>query len=113
MSAYMIARIKVTDPSQYSEYLKHTPRVIDEHGGRFIARSAEVQTLEGETETRRVVVIEFPSVEAAEGFYNSDAYGLAKALREGAADGQFIIVDEMSDEAWQSALSASQELSFS
>lgn len=112
MSAYMIARINVTDPTQYAEYLKHTPRVIAEHGGRFIARSADVLTVEGEAETRRVVVIEFPSVAAAEDFYNSDSYGLAKALRHGAADGQFIIVDEMSDEAWQSALAASNKLSF-
>ncbi|MEM7091605.1 MAG: DUF1330 domain-containing protein [Actinomycetota bacterium] len=112
MAAYLIARIDVTDPGRYGEYTKHTPRIIADHGGRFVARGGTVTTLEGEPETRRVVVLEFPSVEAAQAFYDSDDYGMAKAIRAGAAEGQFIIVDEMADADWRSAVAASRQHSF-
>lgn len=106
MPAYLIARIDVTDPEQYAEYTKHTPRIIDRFGGRFIARGGNVTTLEGEPETRRVVVLEFPSLEVAQQFYDSEEYGHAKAIRAGAAEGDFILVDSMPDDAWRAAVEA-------
>lgn len=112
MAAYLIALVAVTDPEQYAEYTKHTPRIVDRFGGRFIARGGEVTTLEGEPETRRVVVLEFPSVEVAEEFYASEEYGMAKALRAGAAEGQFIVVDEMPEVAWLAAVEAASQQSF-
>lgn len=111
MAAYMIARIDVTDPERMGDYLKHTPRILDRFGGRFIVRGADVETLEGPEETQRVVVIEFPSVQSARDFYNSDEYGLAMAIRKEASNGQFIIVDGYGDDAWSAALAASQPLS--
>ena len=93
MSAYLIARVDVTDMEQYKEYMKVTPDLIASHGGRFIARGGEPLTLEGDQETNRVVLVEFPSVEAAQNFYNSDGYQAAIKLRQGAANGQFIVID--------------------
>jgi uncharacterized protein (DUF1330 family) len=93
MAAYIIARINVTDMEQYKKYTAVTPGVIEQFGGRFIVRGGEKVTLEGPEETNRVVVIEFPSLERAQAFYKSDDYQAAKKLREGAATGQFIIVD--------------------
>ena len=93
MTAYIIARINVTNMEQYKKYTAVTPEVINQFGGRFIVRGGEKVTLEGPEETNRVVVIEFPSLEQAQAFYSSDAYQAAKKLREGAATGQFIIVD--------------------
>ena len=49
--------------------------------------------MEGPEEKRRVVVIEFPSFEQAEAFYQSEEYQRAKKLREGAAIGTFIVVE--------------------
>ena len=110
MSAYMIARINVTDWETYQKYTPHTPRVISEFGGKFIARSASVEMLEGEKETRRVVVIEFPDVATARAWYESDDYQALKGIRENAGEGQFIIVDGFSDEAWLQAVAASKEV---
>ena len=85
MPAYVIARVDVTDPDQYAEYREPTPAAVAAFGGKFI--------VEGPEETRRVVVIQFESMDRAREFYNSDTYQAAKALRDGAADGHFILVD--------------------
>ena len=93
MPAYLIARVHVTDPERYKGYTALTPAAIAKHGGRFVVRGGEVTTLEGPAERDRVVVIEFPSLEAARTFWSSPEYGKAKAKRAGAATGQFILVD--------------------
>ena len=85
MAAYMIAAIVVTDMEQYKKYIDRTPGVIEQYGGRFIARGGETVTLEGPAETRRIVLVEFPSLEQARAFYNSPEYEEVKKLREGAA----------------------------
>jgi uncharacterized protein (DUF1330 family) len=93
MSAYIIGRIKVSDPVQYSEYTKVTPAIIARFGGRFIARGGETATMEGPEETSRVVIIEFPALEDAKAFFQSEEYAEAKNLREGAAVAQFVAID--------------------
>ncbi len=93
MPAYLIARVEIADAARYRAYAARTPKVIAQFGGRFIVRGAEVETLEGIPDPRRVVVIEFPSLERAKAFYASREYEAVKALREGAGIGQFIAVD--------------------
>jgi len=93
MTAYIIAKINVTDAEQYQKYMNVTPGVIEQFGGRFIVRGGESVTLEGPEETNRVVVVEFPSLDKVLEFYNSQEYQAAKKLREGAATTSFIAVD--------------------
>ena len=93
MVAYMLVTVDVTDPEQYRNYTDRSPAAIAKFGGRFLARGGRTVTLEGDTETRRVVVVEFPSVEQAEACYNSQEYQEAKSHREGAATARFIVVE--------------------
>ena len=58
MPAYLIARVNVTDPDRYSQYMKVTPELIERFGGRFMARGGDLVTLEGPQETHRVVIVE-------------------------------------------------------
>ncbi len=83
----------MTDGSRYQEYTKLTPAAIARFGGRFIVRGGKVVTLEGEREERRLVVIEFPSMEQAQAFYDSPEYRAARAIRANAAIGQFLAVE--------------------
>lgn len=92
MAGYLIARVEVTEPEQYSRYTERTPEVIARYGGRFVVRGGPVVTLEGPEEKARIVVIEFPSQDAAVACYRSPEYQAAKRFREGAAVGQFIAV---------------------
>lgn len=93
MAAYLIARIEVTDPHRYEEYKALAPPAIEAHGGKYLVRGGPHETVEGETEQRRVVVLEFPDVDAARAFYHSPEYTAARAVRDGAAEGQFVIVE--------------------
>ncbi len=93
MPAYIIARVDVTNPDKYKNYMALTPAAIEKAGGRFVIRGGAVTTLEGPAEDRRIVVLEFDDVEQAKAFYNSPDYQRAKAEREGAADAQFIAVE--------------------
>ena len=93
MPAYVIARITVTDPEKYEAYKALSPAAVAAYGGRFLARGGAVATLEGDEETRRVVVLEFPSLDQAQRFYDSPEYARARAARAGAASAQFIAVE--------------------
>jgi uncharacterized protein (DUF1330 family) len=110
MPAYVIARVEVRDWDRYRQYMKHTPAVIAKFGGRFIVRGAEIHTLEGAPDPRRIVIIEFPSLDDARAFHASDDYAPVKALRDGAGEGQFIAVDGFASEAWAETLAASVAL---
>jgi uncharacterized protein (DUF1330 family) len=93
MAAYMIAQIKVTDPTRYKKYVESTLPTIEKYGGRFLARGGRTLTFEGPEETRRIVILEFPSLERAQQWYASEDYQTVKKLRVGAAEGKFVVVD--------------------
>lgn len=93
MAAYLIVRVNVTDMDQYREYMKLTPGIIAQYGGKFIVRGGQTITLEGPEEINRVVVIEFPSVEQARAFYESPEYQHAITVRAGAATDQIVLVE--------------------
>jgi uncharacterized protein (DUF1330 family) len=93
MPAYMIARIKVTDPEQYKKYMAVTPGIIEKFGGRFVVRGGETATLEGPEETRRIAIVEFPALDSIRAFYNSSEYRAAMKLREGAAEIELLGVE--------------------
>ena len=97
MSAYIIARVDVTDWNRYREYTRATPAAIAHFGGKFIVRGGETVTLEGSAEKHRVVIIEFPSLAKAKEFYHSKEYSEVKKLRDGAAVGQFLAVEGYSE----------------
>ena len=93
MAAYMIARVNVTDPEKYKNYIALSPAAVAEFGGKFIVRGGEMRTLEGPHDDRRVVVVEFPDLETVSKFYNSELYQKAKLERIGAAEAHFIAID--------------------
>lgn len=93
MAAYLIARIDVTDPARYEEYKELAHAAVGAHGGRYVVRGGDHETLEGDIEERRLVVLEFADMATARAFYHSPEYAAAKARREGAATGQFVLVD--------------------
>jgi uncharacterized protein (DUF1330 family) len=91
--AYVLVQVDVTNPRQYGEYTKLSPGIIEQFGGRFIARGGRTATLEGPAARSRVVIVEFPSFERAQEFYNSQEYQAAKKVRAGAAEAQFVLVE--------------------
>ena len=93
MSAYIIASVNVTDPDKYKNYMALSPAAIAADGGKFIVRGGNPEILEGDWSRPRVVIIEYPTREAAKAFYDSTLYVAARAEREGAAEFSMIVVD--------------------
>ena len=109
MAAYIIGQITITDPEHYREYTKHTPRLIADHGGRYLVRGGDKTILEGAADARRVVVIEFPDRTAAEAFYNAPDYSGVRAIRLAASEGQLMIVDGFDATTWASVVAESRK----
>ena len=93
MAAYIIVRVTIIDAEQYKKYLQVVPGIIESYGGKAIVRAGKAETLEGVQENRRIVILEFPSMEKAKEFYYSKEYQEAKKLREKAALGELMIVE--------------------
>ncbi|MEL0082344.1 MAG: DUF1330 domain-containing protein [Gammaproteobacteria bacterium] len=93
MSAYLIYRATVHDAEAYAGYMALTPGIIAQFGGRFLVRGGRSETLEGENEGRRTIIVEFPDFEAARRFYDSPIYAEARAIREDVASVQIVITD--------------------
>ena len=93
MAAYVLCEIDVTDPEAYEGYKALAAPAVEAHGGRYIVRGAPAELLEGSAEPQRIVVLEFPDLEAARRWYGSAEYGAAIAARAGAATARFVLVD--------------------
>lgn len=93
MPAYMIVEVETTDEALMAEYRKHTPGLVAKYGGKFIVRGGKCRTLEGGWTPPRVVVLEFPTFEAAERFYDSGDYKPVLEMRLKAGKSKAILVD--------------------
>lgn len=93
MPTYVIVEVSIQDPVEMAEYRKLTPATIAAFGGKFIARGGQITPLEGDWKPERVVVLEFPSVERAKEWWNSEQYAPAKEIRLRAAKTKMILVE--------------------
>ena len=96
MSAYVLAEIEVTNPDGYKEYTSTVPATIAKYGGRFLVRGGNVEPLEGDWPTRRRVLIEFPTMEAAKRWWNSSDYEKPKAMRRAHSNGRLLLLEGVS-----------------
>ena len=95
--AYVVAEIQVTNPVAYQDYLPLSTASILKFGGKFIVRAGQRDQCEGadaaHNETWRTVIAEFPSLEHAQGWYASEEYGQAKAVRQANSIGRLFIIE--------------------
>ncbi len=95
MPAYMIVTAKVHDRQAFIDgYGKAAAALIGRFGGRYLIRGPGAQLLEGDFgDGGSIVVSEWPDKAAALAFWNSPEYAEAKALREGLADVQVLLIE--------------------
>jgi uncharacterized protein (DUF1330 family) len=93
MAAYWIGAHAIADAAAFDEYLRQVIPMIERHGGRYLTRAGAHEVLEGEWRPNRVVVVEFPSMAALKGWYDSPEYQPLIALRRSAATDLLIAVD--------------------
>jgi len=85
-AAYMIVQIKITREEAWPEYRQKVAELFARHGGRYLVRGGPVEVLEGFYDGRRLVVFEFPSMEAIRSVWHSPEYAEVKKLREDAGE---------------------------
>jgi uncharacterized protein (DUF1330 family) len=94
MPAYVIAAVTdAWDQDTLVEYRERNTHAVANHGGRFVARGGRHEVLEGVYEPKRVVIIEFPDLDAARGWYESDEYAPLRELRRSASTTDIYVVE--------------------
>jgi uncharacterized protein (DUF1330 family) len=93
MAAYVIGEVEIHDMEDYKEYAKRVPATIQQYGGKYLVRGGAVTPKEGGWSPKRVVVLEFPSMEQARKWYDSPEYAPVLAIRTRAASSKLILVE--------------------
>ena len=95
MTAYLIADIKVTNDKWVPAYASSVHDLVHKHGGKYLARSGNVKTLEGTPlDTTLIALISFPSATAVEAFMADPQYAPHMAARRGGSDSRFQMIDD-------------------
>jgi uncharacterized protein (DUF1330 family) len=93
MAAYIIVDVNVKDAKAFEPYKQPTSASVAQYGGRFIVRSSEYEVLEGDWRPTRLVIIEFPSLEAAKRWYESPEYRKVLPIRLQHAVSKMLLVN--------------------
>ena len=94
MSIYVIADVKVTNDSWIPEYAANVHPIVHKHGGKYLTRTGNIETVEGEAlDTTLVALIEFPSKEAFEAFATDPEYAPYGEARQAGSVSRFHVLD--------------------
>jgi uncharacterized protein (DUF1330 family) len=94
MTAYVIAEARdITDEAAYQRYRPLGASALAQHHGQYLIRGGAALALEGDWQPQKLSILQFPSVELAQAWYDSPEYRNARAVREGAVRMRFVAVD--------------------
>ena len=93
MAAYILANVTVTHPEPYDDYRRLSTVAMKAHGAEVLVRGGQTTVLEGDWTPERVVLLKFPTAEAAQAFYDSPEYGAARQAREGIAVMRMVLIE--------------------
>jgi uncharacterized protein (DUF1330 family) len=93
MKYYFVAELDITDRGWVPEYVNNVTGLVERHGGRFLARTSNVEKLEGERPPSQIfMIVEWPSKEAAMAFYESEEYRPYRQSRIEGSRNEFALV---------------------
>jgi uncharacterized protein (DUF1330 family) len=93
MVAYVIVEIEITDSVGYEEYKKQAAATVHKYGGKYIVRGGKTEVLEGDWKPKRIVVLEFPTLERAREWLNSEDYREPRKMRHRTAKTNMLVVE--------------------
>ena len=93
MPAYGIFDVEIHDPTRYQEYMAKVKPALEEAGARYLVRGGQHVVYEGDWMPRRLVIVEFPSRAAMEGFYYGPVYQGLKQIRDACSSGRLVGVE--------------------
>lgn len=85
MAAYcFFDNLEVMDQAKLEEYARRVAPIVEQFGGRYVVRGGRMDVVEGDWQPAFPVILEFPSLQHAHRWYDSDEYRELKALRHSA-----------------------------
>ncbi len=94
MAAFVVVDTKIHDPEGYERYKLLAKPLAEKHGGVYRARGGDLEVIDDDLwAPTRVVIVEFPDVDAARAFVHSEEYAPVAAMRHEFADSTVVIVD--------------------
>ena len=95
MAVYLIADVKITDDSWVPDYAANVHDIAAKHGGKYLSRSGNIKTIEGEgLDTTLIALIQFPSMEAVEAFASDPEYAPYREARQKRSVSRFHVIDD-------------------
>lgn len=93
MAAYVIVEIDILDPVGYEKYKNLAGASVEKYGGKYIVRGGATEVLEGEWKPKRIVVLQFDSMQRAKDWLNSEEYREPRKMRHRTAKTNMILVE--------------------
>lgn len=93
MKGYVIMDAEIIDTEAYAEFAEKVPAAIAGHGGRLLARTSDVEVIQGDWSPKRIVVLEFDSLMAAKGYLCSAEYAALDDVRRRATKADIVVVE--------------------
>jgi uncharacterized protein (DUF1330 family) len=93
MKYYAVVEIEITDQTWAAEYVKNVTKMVERRGGRYLARTPNVERIEGQRKVLPLfLILEWPSKDAALEFYESEEYRPYRERRIAGAQNEFLLV---------------------
>ena len=93
MAAYLIVEIEIVDPLGYETYKNQASDTVHKYGGKYIVRGGKTEVLEGNWKPKRIVILEFPTMERAREWLNSEEYREPRKLRHQTARTNMLVIE--------------------
>jgi len=93
MPAYIIVEIEILDPVGYEDYKKLAGETVEKYGGKYVVRGGRTEVLEGDWQPKRIVVLQFDSLQHAKDWLNSEEYREPRKMRHRTARTNMILVE--------------------
>ena len=95
MSVYLIADIKITNDGWVPEYALNVHKLVEKHGGRYLSRSGNIETIEGAAkDSTLIAILEFPTREALDSFAADPDYAPYGQARQSGSVSNFHVIDD-------------------
>jgi uncharacterized protein (DUF1330 family) len=93
LAAYFIVNLEVNDAATFGEYRTKVAPIIAQYGGRYIVRGGAIEQIEGNLALQRLVILEFPTLDAARNFYRSAEYAPLLKMRIASTISDIVLVE--------------------
>jgi uncharacterized protein (DUF1330 family) len=89
---YCVVELEITDSRWVPAYVQNVTKMVEQRGGRYLARTSTLEKIEGERALpQTLVILEWPSKESAVAFYESEEYRPYRASRIAGAKKEFLL----------------------